>query len=108
VHFLVLAWDVAGEDGVARRDAARPAHAASIRALWKEGRVVLGAGLLDDAGVVRGSLIVVDARSRDDVEDYLATEPFATEGVWGRVEVHPMRIPDFYLERFADEVISGS
>ncbi len=99
MHFLVLAWDVAGEDGVARRDATRAAHATSIRGLFDEGRVVLGAGLLDDAGTVRGSIVVVDYPDRDSVEQYLANEPFVTQGVWERVEVHPLRLPDFYLQR---------
>jgi hypothetical protein len=96
---MVLAWDVEGEPGVARRDAARPAHAASIRALWDEGRVVLGAGILDDEGTVRGSLVIVDYPSREAVEEYLRAEPFVTESVWERVEVHPVRVPDFYLQR---------
>jgi hypothetical protein len=98
VHFLVLAWDVS-DDGEARRDAARPAHAESIRELWEQGRVVLGAGILDDAGMVRGSLVVVDYPNRDEVDAYLAHEPFVTERVWDRVEVHPLRLPDFYLKR---------
>jgi uncharacterized protein len=98
VHFLVLAWDVQA-DGEARRDAARPAHTQSIRALWEEGRVVLGAGILDDAGAVRGSLVVVDYPDREAVDSYLAGEPFVTQGVWDRVEVHPLRLPDFYLKR---------
>jgi uncharacterized protein len=96
VHFLVLAWDVVDE-GEARRDAARPAHALSIRELWE--RVVLGAGILDDAGVVRGSLVVVDYPNREEVDAYLAHEPFVIQGVWDRVEVHPLRVPDFYLQR---------
>lgn len=99
MHFLVLAWDGPGDESVARRDAARPAHSSSIRELWEQGRVVLGAGILDDAKVVRGSLVVVDYPSREDVDGYLATEPFATEGVWDRVEVHPLYLPDFYLQR---------
>ncbi|HEY3810442.1 MAG TPA: YciI family protein [Acidimicrobiales bacterium] len=99
MHFLVLAWDAPGEASVARRDAVRPAHATSIRDLWEKGHVVLGAGLLDDAGVVRGSLVVVEYPSRTEVDQYLATEPFATEGVWERVEVHPLRVGDFYLQR---------
>jgi uncharacterized protein len=98
VHFLVLAWDVQ-EGGDTRRDAARPAHAQSIRQLWEEGRVVLGAGILDDDGAVRGSLVIVDYPTREEVDSYLATEPFVTEGVWGRVEVHPLRLPDFYLKK---------
>ncbi|HLG66261.1 MAG TPA: YciI family protein [Acidimicrobiales bacterium] len=99
MHFLVLAWDAPGPDGASRRDAVRPAHAASIRELWEQGRVVLGAGILDEAGGVRGSVVIVDYPGREDVERYLASEPFATEGVWDRVEVHPLRVPDFYLQR---------
>jgi uncharacterized protein YciI len=94
---MVLAFDLPGDDGPARRDDLRPAHAASIRDLWEEGRVVLGAGVLDEAGVVRGSLLVVDYPSREEVDGYLASEPFATGGLWDRVEVHPLRLPDFYL-----------
>ncbi|HEY3943566.1 MAG TPA: YciI family protein [Acidimicrobiales bacterium] len=99
MHFLVLAWDRATEEGVARRDGARPDHAAAIRERWERGEVVLGAGILDDAGVVRGSLVVVDLPGAADVEAYLATEPFVTQDVWERVEVHPLRVPDFYLTR---------
>lgn len=96
MHFLVVAWD-SPVDGEARRTAARPAHGESIRQLWEEGRVVLGAGIQDDAGVIRGSLVIVDYPTRDDVDAYLANEPFVTEGVWDRIEVHPLWIPDFYL-----------
>jgi uncharacterized protein len=99
VHFLIYAWDAKGDHAVAKRDALRPVHAATIKALFDEGHVVLGAGLLDDDGVVRGSLVIVDFPSRDDVDTYLASEPFATEGLWDRVEVHPLRVPDFYLSR---------
>src|SRR5579859_2840624 len=95
---MVIAWDLPGHEGVARRDDLRPAHAAAIRDLWEEGRVVLGAGILDDAGAVRGSLVIVDYPSRADVDGYLASEPFATGGLWDRVEVHPLRLPDFYLQ----------
>ena len=87
MHFLVLAWDAPNEEGVARRDATRAAHTASIYELWEQGHVVLGAGILDDDGVIRGSLVVVDYPSRPDVDGYLSTEPFATEGVWEQVEV---------------------
>ena len=96
---MVLAFDTPDDEGLARRDGARPAHGASIRQLWEEGRVVLGAGIFDDAGVIRGSLVVVDYESRQDVDDYLATEPFVTEGVWERIEVHQLFVPDFYIQR---------
>jgi hypothetical protein len=96
---MVLAWDVEGDEGLARRDAARPAHGASIREQWEQGHVVVGAGILDDAGAVRGSLVVVDYPSRADVDRYLESEPFVTTEVWERVEVHPLFLPDFYLRK---------
>jgi uncharacterized protein len=99
MHFMVLAFDFPGDEGAALRDRARPAHGAAIRQLWDDGRVVLGAGIYDDEGVIRGSLVVVDYESRKDVDDYLATEPFVTEGVWERIEVHQLFVPDFYLQR---------
>ena len=98
MHFLVLAWDVSEDDSGSHRDAVRAAHSASIRELWEQGHVLLGAGILDAGGVVRGSLVVVDYPNRVDVDRYLAAEPFATEGVWERVEVHPLRVGDIYLQ----------
>jgi uncharacterized protein YciI len=97
MQFMVLAWDFAGEVGVAKRDAARPAHGESIRALWEQGRVVLGAGILDDDGKPRGSLVIVDYPTRADVDTYLQSEPFVTQSVWEQIEVHPVWVPDFYL-----------
>lgn len=96
---MVMAWDAEGDEGLARRDAARLAHAESIRTQWEAGHVLLGAGILDDEGTVRGSLVVVDYPSRDDLDRYLEREPFVTESVWERIEVHPLRVPDFYLSR---------
>ena len=100
MHFLVLAWDYRSEEGVAQRDATRRGprrfHPA---ALWEQGHVLLGAGILDEQGVIRGSLVVVDYPSREEVDRYLESEPFATSEVWERVEVHPLRVGDIYLPR---------
>ncbi len=93
----MLAWDVPGDKGVGLRGSALPQHRETIRALWEQGHAVLGAGILDDAGVARGSLVVMDYPDRADLDAYLANEPFVKEGVWEKVEVHPLRVGDFYL-----------
>jgi hypothetical protein len=95
---MVLAFDRTDEGSVARRDDARAAHSAAIRAMFEAGSVVLGAGILDEDGVVRGSLIVTDHPDRAAVDAYLEAEPFQVQGVWERVEVHPLRVPELYLE----------
>ena len=58
---------------------------------------MLGAGILDDDGKIRGSLVIVEYPSRADVDTYLLSEPFVTQAVWERIEVHPVWVPDFYL-----------
>jgi uncharacterized protein len=99
MYFLVLAWDGTDEAAVARRDASRAAHMESITALFQEGRVVLGAGILDDEGVVRGSLVVTDYPNRAAVDGYMEAEPLNTAGVWDKVDVYPLRLPEMYLRR---------
>src|SRR5581483_1013238 len=74
VKFMVLAWDAPGESGVARRDELRAAHMEGISERFHDGSVIVGAGIYDDAGVVRGSVVILDCESRADVDSYLGTE----------------------------------
>ena len=46
----------------------------------------------DDAGKMKGSLLIVDFPSRKDLEDYLANEPYILEKVWEEVEVESMNV----------------
>jgi uncharacterized protein YciI len=96
---MVLAWDVLGESGIALRDELRPAHMESITARFHDGSVILGAGIYDDSGVVRGSVVVLDCENSASVDSYLESEPFQIGGLWQRVEVHELKVPDMYLER---------
>jgi uncharacterized protein YciI len=98
---MVLAWDGEDEGAVSRRDASRSEHTTSIGKLFEEGTVIFGAGVLDEDGVVRGSLVITDHPSRADVDDYIESEPFSVNGVWDRVDVHPLRVPDVYLRKRA-------
>jgi uncharacterized protein len=100
VKFMVLAWDVPGESGVALRDELRAAHMDTISARFRDGSVILGAGIYDDSSVVRGSLVVLDCESRAFVDSYLESEPFQIGGLWERVEVHELKMPEMYLEHF--------
>ncbi|MGK7863179.1 YciI family protein [Falsiroseomonas sp. E2-1-a4] len=87
----ILAFDGTDAGAPARRAAARGAHVAFITAEAAAGRLVLGLPLHDEAGRSLGSLMLVEggAAERD---AYLAAEPFATSGVWQRIEAHAFRI----------------
>ncbi|MFC3028038.1 MULTISPECIES: YciI family protein [Roseomonadaceae] len=87
----ILAWDGTDAEAPARRAAARAAHVAFITAEAAAGRLLLGLPLHDEAGRSLGSLMLVagDAAAKD---AYLAAEPFATSGVWRKVEAYPFGI----------------
>ncbi|MDT3398067.1 YciI family protein [Streptomyces sp. B1866] len=72
-----------------RRTAARPAHSARFREPGARPRPVLyGPLVADDGTTAVGSLIIVEAETREEVADYVATDPFTTSGVWQHVVVH--------------------
>ncbi|MGE0878337.1 MAG: YciI family protein [Acidimicrobiia bacterium] len=99
MKLLLLAYDKPGSEGVALRDKLRDAHGETITARFHAGEALFGAGIYDDEGVVRGSIIIFDYPSRADVDAYLLTEPFYTGGLWERYEVSELKVPDMYVER---------
>jgi uncharacterized protein YciI len=86
--WLILAFDGTEADAPARRMAARDAHVAFITKEAEAGRLLLGLPLHDESAKSRGSLMVI----AEDPDAYLAAEPFARQGVWQRIAVHPFRI----------------
>ncbi|GAA4285460.1 hypothetical protein GCM10022261_29910 [Brevibacterium daeguense] len=62
-----------------RRMAARPAHR-KWQAHLNETGVLLSSGPLEDAGVP-GGLLILQADERSNIEDILAQDPYAAEGV---------------------------
>jgi uncharacterized protein len=81
--FVILGFD--GPDGEARRKIHRPAHLAKMEPLDQQGRVVLAGPLTDKAG----SLIVIEADSLDEAQQFAQEDPYTVNGVFERVEVHP-------------------
>jgi uncharacterized protein YciI len=89
--WLIVAHDGEDSDAPARRLAARDAHVACITDEAKAGRLALGLPMHDENGKSLGSLMILDT-DRAGLDDYLAREPFATQGVWTRIETHVFRI----------------
>lgn len=90
--FLVVAYDHPGPVGRERRAAARERHLAQA-AMSLGVRAVYGATILDDDGEMVGSMLVMEAASRDELDAWLRVEPYVVEDVWQRVSVHPCHVP---------------
>ena len=91
MQFLVVAKDGTDEDALERRQKTRPTHLDSIAPLVEKGSVLVGGAMLDDAGDMVGSMLLVEFPDREGVDAWLSDDPYVTDGVWQDIEVHPFR-----------------
>ena len=83
MQFLVKAND--GENMLDKRMEVRPRHLEGMKKLGKQ--IICAGGLLDEAGRMKGSALVLEFPDRAALDGYLKHEPYVVEGVWQRIEV---------------------
>lgn len=94
-----------GPDTAELRAATRPAHSARLRTA-DLCPVLYGPLVPDDGDGAIGSLLVVEAPTRQAVADFVAQDPFTVSGVWDSVSIHaftasersPVRLPPAPVE----------
>lgn len=92
MQFLVTAHDGTDPDSGQRRQRARAAHLAAAARLKALGQFVIGGAILNDAGAMVGSVLILDFPDRDALDRYLAADPYVVEKVWQRIDVQPFRV----------------
>jgi uncharacterized protein YciI len=83
--FVIIGYD--GPNGAALRPKVRAAHLDNLRPLVDAGRVKIAGPFTDGSG----SLIVVEMGSEAEAVAFAHSDPYATQGVFERVEVKPFR-----------------
>jgi len=86
-------------EALARREAALADHRAFGKGLLEAGILKYGGPLFcDDGTTPAGSIMVVEYPTEEEYRaEFLAKEPFATQGVWKTITVHPHK-PAPYFE----------
>ena len=87
-QFVIRAYD--GEGMLDKRMEVRPRHLEGMEKM--RDHVICAGGLLDEEGRMKGSLLVVEFESREDVDAYLAQEPYVIEQVWEKIEVERINV----------------
>lgn len=88
MQFIIRAYD--GEGMLEKRLQVRPRHLEGMKRL--NSRIICAGGLLDGEGEMKGSVLIMDFPSREELDDYLKNEPYILEHVWETVEVEPMNV----------------
>ena len=85
--FMVYALDK--PDREKARLTARDAHRARLREHDHPIRVIIGGPLLDGDGGMIGTMLVVEAESKDLVSRPVAQDPYVCADVYASVAIHP-------------------
>ena len=88
MQFIIKAYD--GEGMLDKRMEVRPRHLAGIERIKEH--VICAGGLLDDEGKMKGSVLIMEYENREQLEEYLANEPYVQEEVWQKIEVERMNV----------------
>jgi uncharacterized protein YciI len=54
--------------------------------------VICAGGLLDDEGKMKGYMLVMEFKNRQELDEYLANEPYVQEHVWEKIEVEHINV----------------
>lgn len=68
----------------------RPRHLEGMERIKEH--VICARGLLDEEGKMKGSMLVMEFESRQELDAYLANEPYVQEHVWEKIEVEPINV----------------
>ena len=88
MQFLIKAYD--GPNMLEKRMEVRPRHLEGMSRLREH--IICAGGLLDEEGKMKGSALIMDFDSRNDLDAYLAAEPYVLEKVWEKIEVESMDV----------------
>ena len=73
-----------------KRMEVRPRHLEGMEKM--RNHVICAGGLLDDEGKMKGSLLVMEFQNREELDEYLAHEPYVVEHVWENIEIERMNV----------------
>ena len=88
MQYIIKAYD--GEGMLDKRMEIRPRHLEGIERIKEH--VICAGGLLDDEGKMKGSVLIMEYENREQLDEYLANEPYIQENVWQKIEVERMNV----------------
>ena len=88
MQFIVKAYD--GANMLEKRMEVRPQHLEGMQKLGSH--VICAGGLLNDAGKMKGSVLILDFAERAELDAYLENEPYVKAHVWEKIEVESLNV----------------
>jgi uncharacterized protein YciI len=93
-QYVVHAWDGTDDQALERRMKARPAHFDNSRRIKASGNFILGGAMLNDEGKMIGSTMVLQFETKEELQQWVDSEPYITGNVWQKIDIRPFRVAD--------------
>ncbi len=88
MQFIIKAYDGAGK--LEKRMEVRPRHLEGMQKLGDH--LICAGGLLDEEGKMKGSALILDFDTREELDDYVAHEPYVLEKVWEKIDIERLNV----------------
>lgn len=88
MQFIIKAYD--GEGMLEKRLEVRPRHLEGMNKL--SDHIICAGGLLDEEGKMKGSALIMEFDSRQELDEYIKNEPYVLEGVWEKIDIDTMNV----------------
>ncbi|WP_028776587.1 YciI family protein [Shimazuella kribbensis] len=105
MQFMVIGYDGIDPMALSRRLKAREDHISLGDKLVKSGNMLFGVALLKDNKMV-GSMVIVDFPTREDLDKWLAIEPYVTGDVWQKIEIKNCQVGPSFISMLGQTEVS--
>lgn len=100
-QFVLIAHDATDAEAPARRQTARTEHLRLIAEMRERGHIICGIALTDGEDNMNGSVIVANFESREEFDNWLKSDPYTINKVWGEVTVYNGKLAPAFIDLIA-------
>jgi uncharacterized protein YciI len=91
-QYIVTAYDYTDTGALQRRMNVRPHHFEGAKELKENGNFILGGAILNDEGIMIGSVMIVQFETEKELEAWKQNEPYITQKIWESVDIKPFKV----------------
>lgn len=93
MNYLVIGRDYA--DGFERRQQQREAHLQGVKLMKAKGQILYAVAIIEE-GKMKGSVMVMNFATQEELNHWRSTEPYIVGDVWENIEITECAIPPIF------------
>lgn len=96
MQFLLIAQD--GSDALQKRLDVRQKHLDLGDRMKAQGKLLYAAATINETEEMNGSVMIFEMGSRQELNEYLETEPYVVKNVWENITIQECKVGPSFLE----------